>query len=80
MTLILYLIAAAKRCSDISGLEVPLLTLAWQAAGYLVAMGVANLCYNHGRCSRRALGGKTGLNIAASPSERDCGSRSRCRW
>jgi hypothetical protein len=57
MTLILYLIAAAKRCSDISGLEVPLLTLAWQAAGYLVAMGASRTSATTTAAARDALWG-----------------------
>jgi hypothetical protein len=45
---ILYLAALAVRCSKAPGVEVTLFTTALQGVGYLVAMGVANLCYNLG--------------------------------
>ena len=44
----LYLVALAMRCSDLPGVEVTLFNLAFQGVGYLLAMGVANLCYNLG--------------------------------
>jgi hypothetical protein len=42
----LYFVALAVRCADVPGVEVTLVSMLFQGVGYLVAMGVANLCYN----------------------------------
>ena len=53
---LLYLVALAVRCADVPGVEVTLFTTAFQGVGYLIAMGVANLCYNLGPALEPRLG------------------------
>jgi len=54
----LYLIALAVRCADVPGVEVTLVSISFQSVGYLVAMGVANLCYNLGPALEPRLGSR----------------------
>ncbi len=53
---ILYLVALEVRCREVPGVEVTLFTTAFQGIGYLVAMGVANLCYTLGPALESRLG------------------------
>ena len=52
----LYLAALTVRCADVPGVEVTLVTTAFQGIAYVVAMGVANLCYNLGPALESRLG------------------------
>jgi len=52
----LYLFALAVRCSGEPDVEVTLVNLAFQGVVYLLAMGVANLCYNLGPSLEPCLG------------------------
>lgn len=54
----LYLVVLAVRCGGVAGVEVTLFTTAFQGVAYLVAMGVANLCYNLGPALESRLGGR----------------------
>ena len=48
LAFVCYLIALQFRCANTSGVEVTLFTTLFQGIGYLVAMGLANLCYGLG--------------------------------
>ena len=58
LALVLYLVAVAVRCPAVPGVEVTVFTLVSQGVGYLVAMGVANLCYNLGPLLEPRLGAR----------------------
>jgi hypothetical protein len=50
-----YAVVFEMRCRDIPEAEITLFTTAFQGLAYLVAVGVANLCFNLGRWSERLL-------------------------
>jgi len=50
-----YAMAFQIRCIDVPGTEISGFTIAFQAIGYLVAMGLANLCFNLGHWSEALL-------------------------
>jgi hypothetical protein len=50
-----YAAAFEVRCRGVAEAEITLFTTAFQGVGYLVAMAVANLCFNLGPWSERLL-------------------------
>jgi hypothetical protein len=51
----LYVVAFEVRCSDAPGAEISLFTTFIQGVGYLMAMALANLCFNFGRWAEALL-------------------------
>jgi hypothetical protein len=51
-----YVVVLRFRCADDPEVEVTIFTTAFQGLGYLLAMGIANLCYGLGAWAERLLG------------------------
>jgi hypothetical protein len=57
-----YAAVLETRCSSVPGVEITIFTTAFQAFGYLLAIALANVCFNLGRWSETLVRPK---NVAA---------------